>query len=126
MSLRLHPKHGLNPTLSVCIICGKETGTIALLGATYKGEAPMKMVTEIEPCSNCKKKYLKEGTMLVAAEEDHKGRPKPTGDIIVITDEAFQRLFNKPPPPGKMHFVGPSLLDYLNKLDRESKPCATN
>ena len=49
-NIRLHKKYGLNPTLSTCFYCGKETGEIALLGAAYDGEAPMHLCTSLEPC----------------------------------------------------------------------------
>ena len=42
--IRLHKQFGLNPTLSTCFYCGQETGEIALLGASYDGEAPMNLV----------------------------------------------------------------------------------
>lgn len=35
----LHPEHGLNPSIELCIVCGEEMG-IALLGNNIKGQAP--------------------------------------------------------------------------------------
>ena len=32
MALKLSPKHGLNPTISVCFWCGEEKDESALLG----------------------------------------------------------------------------------------------
>jgi hypothetical protein len=52
----LSKEHGLNPTMPVCYWCGEETGEVALLGAAYKGEAPMHMVLNKEPCPACKAK----------------------------------------------------------------------
>lgn len=115
-SIPLHPKHGLNPTLSRCIVCGEDTGEIALLGNHYKGEAPMHMVTSIEPCEKCREKYLAEGTMLMEATEDWSksklGTPRrePTGNFCIIKDEAFQTLFNQKPPTGKIALVEEGLL----------------
>lgn len=34
--ITLHPEHGLNPSIEVCMICGEEMG-IALLGNNIKG-----------------------------------------------------------------------------------------
>jgi hypothetical protein len=34
--IKLHPEHGLNPSIEVCMICGEEMG-IALLGNNIKG-----------------------------------------------------------------------------------------
>lgn len=53
-SIRLHSKHGLNPTLPVCAFCGQDTGEVALLGAAYRGEAPHRMVLDPrQPCQTC-------------------------------------------------------------------------
>jgi len=93
-NIRLHPKYGVNPTISSCIICGKEKNEIALLGATYKEQAPMHMVISIEPCDNCKEKYLVNGIMLVETNE----QKKPNGSIAVILLEAFQKIFDVPVP----------------------------
>ena len=93
-SIRLHPKYGVNPTISSCIICGKEKNEIALLGATYKEQAPMHMVISIEPCDDCKEKYLTTGIMLVECNEQR----KPNGNVAVILLEAFKKIFNVPVP----------------------------
>lgn len=54
-SIRLHPKHGVNPTIPVCFWCQKPKNEIALLGSAYKGEAPMSgLVLDYEPCDGCK------------------------------------------------------------------------
>jgi hypothetical protein len=49
--IRVSEKHGVNPSITICPICGKETG-IALLGK-LKGdkEAPMRMLSD--PCDDC-------------------------------------------------------------------------
>jgi deoxycytidylate deaminase len=115
-SIKLHKEHGLNPTLSQCILCGEETGEIALLGGNYKEKAPMRMITSIEPCDKCKKKYLSDGVMLVEAEEEYdwnkKLRTKPTGKVAVIKQSAFEKLFNQKSIK-KVAFVEVGLLDKL-------------
>lgn len=49
----LHPEHGLNPSIEVCMICGEEMG-IALLGNNIKGQAPHHICTG-RVCDDCKK-----------------------------------------------------------------------
>ena len=39
MSLRLHPNHGLNPTIPLCFLCGKEKNEVVLLGSSYKKDS---------------------------------------------------------------------------------------
>ena len=116
-SIRLHKEHGLNPTLSICIICKEETGEIALLGAGYKGEAPKHLVTSVIPCDKCKEKYLKTGVMLAEVEIKYntiKRELQPTGNLAVITDEAFKRLFAQEEiPKEKISYVAVGVLQNL-------------
>lgn len=97
-SIRLHPEHGLNPTISQCMYCGKDKNELALLGAGYKERAPMHMVLDIEPCDSCKEKYAGEGVFVVElewSEHNHGNPPKgtpPTGRFFCIKDEALIRL----------------------------------
>lgn len=86
-SIRLHKQYGLNPTLSTCFYCGEETGEIALLGAAYKGEAPMHLCTSLEPCPSCKLKF-KNSVLLVEARQDERNKPQPTGRWVAIAKEA--------------------------------------
>ncbi|MDR2022086.1 MAG: hypothetical protein LBQ71_02265 [Hungatella sp.] len=94
--IRLHPKYGLNPTMPMCFYCGKPKGEIALLGASYKDEAPTCMIVGIEPCSVCKENFA-DYTLLVEAEgiEEYtpgqrvKDRVKPTGRWCAIRKECL-------------------------------------
>lgn len=81
-NIKLHKEYGLNPTLCTCFYCGEETGEIALLGAAYKGEAPMHMCTSLEPCDKCKEKY-KDYVLVVEAGENS----QPTGRWFAIKKE---------------------------------------
>jgi deoxycytidylate deaminase len=97
-SIKLHKEYGLNPTISKCILCGKEKNQLVLLGSAYKEKAPMTMVTELEPCEDCRKKYLSKGVMLVEANRGEKGEILPTGKIAVIKKEIYDKHFNLPTP----------------------------
>lgn len=65
--IRLSKEHGVNPSILVCPVCGKETGEIALLGK-LKGDkkAPMYMYGN-NPCDECKKKFNEGYVALVEA-----------------------------------------------------------
>lgn len=100
-SIRLHPKHGVNPTCGVCFWCGESDGTVALLGAAYKGEAPREMVLSYEPCDSCKQRFA-QGIMLAeVTEHSPDGRPSiatgptlyPTGRYMVMKESAFKHIF---------------------------------
>lgn len=89
--IRLHPKHGVNPTIPVCYWCGKEKNEVALLGAAYKGEAPRNLVVNLDPCDECAGKWA-QGIVLFEATPGRDG-PDYTGRWVVIREEAVAHLF---------------------------------
>jgi deoxycytidylate deaminase len=114
MVVRLHPKYGLNATISTCIICGKEKNEIVLLGSAYKEQAPMHMVVSVEPCDNCKEKYLKEGILLVETDD---GKTPSNGNLAVIKVEAFKEIFSVEVPVHHIAFVKTGILTELGILN---------
>ena len=62
--IRVSEKHGVNPSITICPICGKETG-IALLGK-LKGdkEAPRRMLSD--PCDDCISKLGNDKIYIIA------------------------------------------------------------
>lgn len=98
--LRLHSKHGLNPTIPTCFWCGKDKNEIALLGAKYPGEAPMHMVVDYQPCEDCQAKMAQGVTLIEASPRPRGNQPAiqkgayPTGRWWVITHEAARRIFD--------------------------------
>lgn len=100
MEIRLHPKHGLNPSVSKCFYCGGDK-EVLLLGASYKKEAPREAVWDKTPCDKCKE-HMEKGCMLVEVR-DGEGKKNPkdpyrTGRLWVITKEAASRMFGKETP----------------------------
>lgn len=104
--IRLHPEFGLNPTVPTCFYCGKEKGGIAFLGASYKGEAPMHMCLDLEPCKECQEKF-KDRTVLVETRPDgtfpgrwiavfKKNMPEDfKGDLYLMKTEDFDALLEQ-------------------------------
>lgn len=96
-SIRLHPKNGLNPTLTVCRWCGQDTGEIALLGAAYRGDepAPMRMAVNDIPCQSCQG-MMRQGITLIEVKSEpmHGEQPERTGTWCVIKEESLRRLIN--------------------------------
>lgn len=111
--ITLHKEHGLNPTISKCILCGKDKNEIALLGNKYKDEAPMSMVISIEPCDICRNNYLSQGVMMVEMENKN----QPNGNIAVIKDEAFKGIFNQDVPKNKIALCEPGLLRNIGAIE---------
>lgn len=112
-SITLHRKHGLNPTMTQCYICGKEKGEIALLGAAYKEEAPMKMIVDTIPCNECKK-MIKKGIVFISVRDGEKGtNPHRTGRILCIKEEAVKKIMKSYNPKNRVYFIEDSILDRL-------------
>ena len=97
-SIPISPKHGINPTMGICLYCGEETGEIGLLGR-LKGdeEAPRYSILSYEPCKECAN-GMKLGVAFIAVTKKAKiqGQPSikenqelyPTGEFIVIRPES--------------------------------------
>lgn len=114
----LHPKHGLNPTMTTCFYCN-ELASILLVGSRTKkfkeiglakkdGEMNMNIgVIDAKPCSQCER-YMKQGVILIsirdgeetemenAKREKRLPNPYRTGGWAVVRDEFIQRVINPP------------------------------
>lgn len=89
-SLKLSPKHGVNPTIMHCFICGKDTG-LALLGKLKNNEeAPKHMTNPHELCEDCKKQIDAGNKFFLEvkgnSDNDH---PERTGRLVCIRGEAL-------------------------------------
>jgi len=93
VSIRLSEKHGVNPMLASCFLCGEDTGEIALLGK-MKGDAaaPHRGVITKEPCDQCKG-YMEQGVILISTRDGESGdSPYRTGGWCVVREEAIRRM----------------------------------
>lgn len=100
--IRVSEKYGVNPSLTLCFWCGKQTG-IAFYGK-LKGdvEAPEYTFTGYDFCDDCKEK-LKNGIALIEVIDTPKveglppiqGNLYPTGGIIGLTVEAVRGMFGE-------------------------------
>ena len=105
--IKLSDKHGVNPSMSICIFCGEPKG-VALLGK-LKGdvEAPREVVTDYEPCDKCKEKFnsgvpIIEVTTVPQSKnqppltKDENGNPVyPTGSYLVVNQNALGGGYKK-------------------------------
>ena len=88
-SIRLHPEHGLNPTIPVCFFCNKPRNEVALLGFNRGKKASTYTVIDYEPCDDCKA-AMDLGIAFIEAE----ATGTPTGRFFVLTEDAAKRLLN--------------------------------
>ncbi len=105
-SIRLHPEHGVNPTLGVCFWCNEDSGEIALLGWNKGKEAPRRTMLSYDPCPKCKE-YMAMGItfICVAATPNFTDQPSmspaqpayPTGQWSVLNEDAVKRILSDAP-----------------------------
>lgn len=83
--IRLSEKHGVNPALTHCPICGKPMG-VALFGRLPgDAEAPHN-ISDPEPCDECKE-HMALGVLFVERDGN-----KITGSRWVVKEEAARRI----------------------------------
>lgn len=100
--IRVSEKHGVNPSITICPICGKETG-IALLGK-LKGdkEAPMRMLSD--PCDDCVSKLDNDKIYILAINDQGYGikaiiiersalNIPVKGYMILMKENEFDKVF---------------------------------
>lgn len=98
--IRLHPEHGVNPSLDVCFWCGEPKG-VALLGYNRGREAPRSVLTSFEPCDKCTSNMALGITFVEVrpARGDDAEIIKgvtPTGSWCVIRDDAVREFIKEP------------------------------
>ncbi len=96
-SIRLSDKHGVNPAIPKCFICGESKNEILLFGK-LKGdaEAPHGMVLDKVPCDKCEE-YMEMGIILISTRDGEEGdNPYRTGGWAVLKEEAVVRMINDP------------------------------
>ena len=119
--ITLSEKHGVNPSLLECPVCGEAMG-IALLGRLpADAEAPRRMVASLDPCDKCKSKLFNEGYILAYRASIQGGKPVPTGQSIMLRDEFFKRVFEAMEIPAKrIVFLEDTTFDSLVTAATES------
>lgn len=97
-SITLSPKHGLNPSITCCEVCGKELG-LALFGQIRAKdgsdndiEAPKKIHQGL--CDDCQNVIDQGGLLIIEVRDGESGNnPYRTGRITGITKDAKERIF---------------------------------
>lgn len=66
--IRVSKKHGLNPSMVICLICGKEE-SVAILGY-IKGDKEAPRYIQEDICDECKAKVADNKCFVIAVGED--------------------------------------------------------
>ncbi len=92
-SIRLSPRHGLNPVIPRCFFCGARKNEVVLPGL-LEGDvgAPRDAVWDHEPCDQCQQ-YMKDGIILISVRDGESGpNPYRTGGWCVLKEAAVRKL----------------------------------
>lgn len=117
----LSEKHGINPTIPVCYYCGKEKNEVALMGRLPgDAKADSKMVVDMSPCDDCAD-LMKKGVMLIGVRDGETGdNPYRTGSVMVVSQEAAERIFGGSYEKNRACFVYDSIIKQLMKMAAEA------
>ena len=98
MSVKISPKHGVNPSMGICFFCGEETGEIAILGKLPNDqEAPKYAILNYEPCTKCREQFEQGIAFIGVVDHVDDDRPEiaqnayPTGSVLVLTRDAVEK-----------------------------------
>ena len=89
-SIRLSPKHGINPSILHCICCGKDYG-VAMLGKLKNDvEAPRDIYQGL--CNDCEGVVKQGGAMIIEVGDGETGNnPSRTGRIVGVSKDFKER-----------------------------------
>lgn len=97
MGLRVSKKYGVNPSVEVCTICGKDIGVV-LFGTSYKdangkpSAAPHEVCTD-GICDDCKQVIDNGGIFFIEVRDGESGNsPYRTGRIIAVKEDAVKKI----------------------------------
>jgi len=108
--LIISEKHGVNPCVLVCPICGQDSG-VAMLGK-LKGdaEAPRQMA-DPQPCKRCAEAMAK-GVIFLSVRDGEGGKnPYRTGKLIGLTEEAAAKICD--PKKSRVYFMEDSVWEQV-------------
>lgn len=96
--ITISKKYGVNPSVEVCHICGKEMGVV-LFGTSFKdengktAEAPRK-VSLGHTCDECSRIIKDGGVFFIEVRDGERGsNPYRTGRLWAVKKEAADRVF---------------------------------
>lgn len=93
-SIRLSPRHGLNPAIPICFYCGEEKNEIIIAGHLRGDEqAPHHAVWDRIPCDECRD-WMKQGVILISVKDGCPAaiNPHRTGGWCVVKDNFIHEM----------------------------------
>lgn len=99
MSIKISPKHGVNPMVPKCFFCLEDKNEVVLAGRLPgDAEAPHGAVIDRVPCDRCRE-VMAAGVLFISVDESKspdRDNPYRTGGWAVVTDDAVRRCVSPP------------------------------
>lgn len=106
-SVKISPRHGLNPSIPICFWCGEEKNEVVLLGKMNKedSEAPRRILIDYKPCEKCKKAF-EQGIQVIGVnttpffdnqeplKDEGDDRLYPSGAYFIATEQWVNRVID--------------------------------
>ena len=96
--ITISKKYGVNPSVEVCHVCGKEMGVV-MFGTSYKdengktAEAPHR-ISLGHTCDECSQVINNRGVFFIEVRDGERGpNPYRTGRLWAVKKEAADRVF---------------------------------
>jgi len=128
-SIVLSPRHGVNPSVEKCFICGTDVGVVLFGRIGYRDkEAPRSCCVTREPCAQCAE-WMRMGVILISVRDGESGQnPYRTGNMCVVKEETLARLITplehaKKVLKQRVAFVEDSVWKALGLETREDVSC---
>src|SRR5262245_10908683 len=95
-SIRLSPKHGVNPTIPLCWFCNAPKNEVLLVGLLPSDqEAPRNTVWDRRPCDKCAG-LMEQGVILISTRDEAGDNPYRSGGWVVVKAEFIERVVSDP------------------------------
>lgn len=111
--IRISEKHGVNPSLECCLLCGKEMGIVLFGRLKGDAEAPKQVCTG-NICDDCKKKL-----------EDEKQRcfvNLQEGKYIILPDKCLSSEYLERVGDTRLIFLPPDNFKIVEDTIKENTP----
>ena len=101
-----------------CFYCNEDIGI--LMDRRLRNRFEQKVgVLNMDPCDKCKA-WMEKGIILISVKDDTEKNPYRTGGWVVITKDAFKRIFNI--EPKEFAFITDEVWDKIGLPKKEVKP----
>lgn len=127
-SIKLSPKHGVNPSITKCFFCGEDTGVVLLGRLENDAEAPKYVVMDYEPCDKCKSMMEKGITFIEVSDTPIQPNMPPiqqgiypTGRFFVLKEDSIDKIIKSAEMCNELHekrkaFIDTETYDLIESL----------